>query len=112
MNKKLWYANPDEAWMNGLPVGSGRLAAMVRNAEKKDVLSLNHEWLWRGKNRQRENITCANHLAEIRRLLQQEDFFRATALANAWLGGLGGISGLPGRVDAYQPAADLTLELP
>ncbi len=112
MNKKLWYAHPDEAWMNGLPVGSGRLAAMVRNAEKKDVLSLNHEWLWRGKNRQRENITCANHLAEIRRLLQQEDFFRATALANAWLGGLGGISGLPGRVDAYQPAADLTLELP
>lgn len=97
--------------MNGLPIGNGRLAAMVRADEAVDVLSLNHEWLWRSVNRWRDNQPSADKLEDVRNLLRQGDFFRATALANLWFGGLGGISKLPSRVDAYQPAGDLSFTL-
>jgi alpha-L-fucosidase 2 len=111
MQQKLWFNKPSDDWMNGLPIGNGRLAAMVRAGEAADVLSLNHEWLWRSVHRWRDNQPSADKLAEVRSLLQQGDFFRATALANLWFGGLGGISKLPSRVDAFQPAGDLSFVL-
>lgn len=107
----LWYQKPALEWMEGLPIGNGRLAAMVTGDAVQDVLSLNHEWLWRGVHRDRDNKPVAGHLPVVRDLLRQGDFFHATALGNAFFGGLGGISQIPNRVDAYQPAGDLVLHL-
>lgn len=107
MQTLLTYQKAPKNWMEGFPIGNGRLAAMVWGGEKEDRLSLNHEWLWRGVHRHRENIPAAAHLPEVRELLKKGDFFHATALANLYFGGLGGISELPGRVDSYQPAGDL-----
>jgi alpha-L-fucosidase 2 len=107
MENKLWYTTPPAEWMEGLPIGNGRLAAMVWGDENRDILSLNHEWLWRGTNRNRDNAPAAQHLEEVRDCLRQGNFFRATSLANVYFGGLTGVSGLSHRVDAYQPAGDL-----
>jgi alpha-L-fucosidase 2 len=94
-----------------LPIGNGRLAAMITGDANQDVLSLNHEWLWRGVHRDRDNKPVARHLPAVRDLLREGDFFRATAMGNAFFGGQGGTSQLPNRVDAYQPAGDLVLQL-
>jgi len=87
MEHLLWYNTPPEEWMEGLPIGNGRLAAMVWGNAESDVLSLNHEWLWRGKNRERDNIYSADMIEKIRQLLKSGDFFRATSFDNTCFGG-------------------------
>lgn len=111
MENKLWYTMPPTEWMEGLPIGNGRLAAMIWGDENTDRISLNHEWLWRGVHRERDNRQEASHLQEIRECLRQGDYLRATELANAYLGGSGGVSGKARRVDPYQPAGDLIFTL-
>ena len=48
---RLWYTSPPAEYISGLPVGTGRLAAMVMGYPAKKRVALNHEWLWRGVNR-------------------------------------------------------------
>ncbi len=107
MEQVLWYREPATEWMEGLPVGNGRLAAMVFGDEQQDILALNHEWLWRGLYRNRDNAAAAEWLEPVRSLLKSGDFFAAAGIANTVFGGRGGISQLPNRVDAYQPAGHL-----
>lgn len=108
--QKLVYNTPPKEWMEGLPIGNGRLAAMVWG-EEKDQLTLNHEWLWTGRNKGRKVQQAAEGLPLVREAIRNGEQFRATALANSLFGGKGGISGIPGRVDDYQPAGELCLEL-
>ncbi|MGI6706669.1 MAG: glycosyl hydrolase family 95 catalytic domain-containing protein [Clostridia bacterium] len=111
MNNRLWYTKPASEWKEGLPVGSGRLAAMVIGTPEEERIALNHEWLWRGKTRFRDTEDRSGYLAEVRRLLLEGKYEEGTLLANQAFGGTGGVSGIPGRVDAYQPAGDLRFQL-
>ncbi len=110
MNKRLWYKSWTEKYMEGLPIGNGRLAAMVLGRPEKLRIALNHEWLWRGENRFREFPDMSEHLPEIREALLAGDFLKGTTLANEYLGGAGGISNEACRVDPYQPAGDVWIE--
>ena len=106
----LKYRKIPDKWINGLPIGNGRLAAMYWGQDSQDILTMNHERLWRGKNRGREAEPVADKLPLLRELLRKKDYFRATAYANTFFGGRGGDSGAgPGRIDAYQPAGNLVL---
>lgn len=105
------YDTPGTSWMEGLPIGNGRLAAMVWGDTAQDVLTLNHEWLWRGTHRDKAVIPAAQHLEFVRDLLRQGKYFRATVYANLYFGGEGGFSGEPSRVDPYQPAGELRCTL-
>jgi len=96
--------------MEGLPVGNGRLAAMVLGTPQKMRIALNHEWMWRGENRLREYPDVSSHLPEVREALLSEEFLKGNALANKYFGGLGGMSGIPNRVDPYQPAGDVWIQ--
>lgn len=108
---KLKYSKIPEKWINGLPIGNGRLAAMYWGDNTKDIFSMNHEYLWRGKYRGKESNMVADKLPVLRELLKKRDYFRATVYANLFWGGLGGDSGtLPGRLDSYQPAGNLVFE--
>ena len=107
---ELKYNKIPTEWINGLPIGNGRLAAMYWGDDKKDILSLNHEYLWRGKNRTRTADKVADKLPLLRELLKRRDYFRATVYANLFFGGYGGDSGMEeGRIDKYQPAGDIVL---
>ena len=44
----LWYAHPAEKWENALPVGNGRLGAMVFGKTDEERIQLNEETLWSG----------------------------------------------------------------
>jgi len=111
MKHTLWYNTWTELYREGLPIGNGRLAAMMLGRPEKLRIALNHEWMWRGENRFREYPDVSEHLPEIREALLQGDFEKGTALANEYMGGLGGVSGIRNRVDPYQPVGDLWVEV-
>jgi alpha-L-fucosidase 2 len=110
-NQRLWYASPAAEYMAGLPIGTGRLAAMVLGTIDPERVALNHEWLWRGVNRSRDTQPAAHALPEVRRLLLAGQYAEGARLANQAFGGMGGVSGQPNRVDPYQPAGDLHFRL-
>ena len=104
---RLWYRTFSEEYMSGLPIGTGRLAAMILGVPEKERVALNHEWLWRGKNRGREPQKSAHLLSEVRELLLAGKYEEGTIKGNEAFGGLGGRSGKPNSVDPFQPAGDL-----
>ncbi len=105
--QRMYYKKAAGKWENGLPIGNGRLAAMFWEKDNCDILTINHERLWSGINRQRECTETAGYLPLVRDFLQKEMFFEATAAANLFFGGKGGISEIDCRVDNYQPAGNL-----
>lgn len=105
---QLMLKNPPSKWSEGLPIGNGRLAAMVWGSVQADVLTLNHEWLWRGTNRNRKVEDNADKLPFVRDLLRRGEFFEAGVFANLYFGGDGGLSGKPNNIDPYVPAGELT----
>lgn len=111
MNNKLWYQAPSSEWKEGLPIGTGRLAAMVLGGIAEERLALNHEWFSSGVHRNRKNENRADYLPKVRKLLQEEKYDEATVLANEAWGGNGGISGKPTEEDAYKPVGDFKFAL-
>lgn len=107
---KLWYKTPARDWLEGLPIGTGRLAAMVLGGHKRERIALNHEWLWKGVYRNRDNDKNAHRLPAVRELLLSGWYAAGCQAANNAFAGGGGVSDQPCRVDAYQPAGDLYLE--
>ena len=111
MDTVMRYAKQSSEWTEGLPVGNGRLAAMIWGDCEKDIIDLNHEWLWRGNNKNREIIPAAGHLEYVRSLLKERDFFKAALAANLYFAGDGGISPKKNRVDPYQTAGFMEFRL-
>src|SRR5438067_7638384 len=77
----LWYRQPAATWNEALPIGSGRLAAMVFGGIKSERIQLNEETVWAGEKRDRNNPEGTSHLAEVRRLLFAGKPTEAEALA-------------------------------
>ncbi len=46
---KLWYNKPGKLWTDALPVGNGRLGAMVYGKTEKEIIQFNEETLWSGQ---------------------------------------------------------------
>ena len=111
MSTKLWYRKAATEWKEGLPIGTGRLAAMVLGGPEEERVALNHEWLWRGRHRFRDTEKRSHLLPEVRELLIQGDYVEGTQKGNEAFGGPGGTSGKPRQVDPYQPAGDLRFRL-
>lgn len=109
--KMMKYNTPSEIWMEGLPIGNGRLAAMVCGSENTDKLVLNHEWLWRGVTKDRTVEENSQYLPIVRKFLKEKDYFRAGVAANLFLGGVGGTSGVKNRIDSYQVAGELAFKI-
>lgn len=109
--KMMRYDTPSENWMEGLPIGNGRLAAMVCGSENTDKLVLNHEWLWRGVTKDRTAEENSQYLPLVRKFLKDKDYFRAGIATNLFFGGIGGASGIKDRIDCYQVAGEAVFEI-
>jgi alpha-L-fucosidase 2 len=66
---RLWYRGPAESWVEALPVGNGRLGAMVFGGVGSERWQLNEDTLWTGGPEDANNPAAFPALAEIRRLL-------------------------------------------
>lgn len=78
---KLWYNKPAEKWTDALPIGNGRLGAMIFAGLESDRIQFNEETLWTGEPRDYHREGAFNYLAEIRRLLAEGKQKEAEALA-------------------------------
>jgi len=69
---KLWYRQPASAWLEALPVGNGRLGAMIHGGIAEELLQLNEDTLWSGEPRDTGDADFAHYLPMIRRLVLEE----------------------------------------
>ena len=78
---RLWYQQPAARWEEALPIGNGRLGAMVFGRPGQERLQLNEDTLWAGGPYTPDNPDALDALPEVRRHLQQGDYVSATRLA-------------------------------
>ncbi len=68
---QLWYAAPAKLWTDALPVGNGRLGAMVFGGTSEERIQFNESTIWTGKPHAYHNDGAAAVLPQMRALLQQ-----------------------------------------
>ena len=100
----LWYRHPAQKWGDALPVGNGRLGAMVYGGVAKEHIQLNEDTIWNGKKRDRINPEALKTLPEVRRLLFEGKPREAEALEDK------NMMGIPNRQPPYQPLGDLNID--
>jgi len=85
---ELWYEQPATEWMKALPLGNGRLGAMVYGGTTEETIALNELTLWSGKPDQKQNKDCgAEKLAEIRKLFFSDKYKEGHDMADQYLTG-------------------------
>src|SRR5438034_6517863 len=70
-------------WVRALPVGNGRLGAMVFGGIVHERLQLNEDTLWAGRPYDPVNPNAKDALPEVRRLLAERNFSEAAKLVEA-----------------------------
>src|SRR5687767_6579233 len=74
-NDKLWYNQPARTWNEALPVGNGRLGAMVFGKVDEELIQLNEETLWSGGPvNNNPNPLAQKVLPQIRDVFYWDDF--------------------------------------
>ncbi|PAW94448.1 hypothetical protein CKK33_13490 [Mucilaginibacter sp. MD40] len=98
----LWYNKPAKTWTEALPVGNGRIGAMIFGDPTKELIQLNEATFWSGGPVKRNvNPNAANALAKTREALLKEDYENA----NKMVTGMQGV-----YTQSYLPLADLNLK--
>ena len=103
---KLWYEHPAGQWVEALPVGNGRLGAMVFGGINLERLQLNEDTLWAGGPYNPANPEARAALPEIRRLAAAGELKAAQDLVQEKF------MSVPVRQMPYQTLGDLLLTLP
>jgi alpha-L-fucosidase 2 len=99
----LWYDEPAGSWTEALPIGNGRLAAMVFGGPASERLQLNESSFWSGGPSRNDNPNARSALAQVRQLIFDGQYTDAEALINQSMTA----SELHGSM--FQPIGDLTL---
>ena len=99
---KLWYKESAKEWVEFLPLGNGRLGAMVSGDVYNDRIALNEDTLWTGIPVDKNNYEAIDYLEEVRELILNEKYYDAQELMNNKL--------LAGYTESYAPLGDLNLK--
>src|SRR5690242_2239211 len=101
---KLFFNRPAPTWPDALPVGNGRLGAMVFGNPRVERIQLNEESIWDGERRDRDNPRATAAVPEIRRLLFAGKVHEAEKMATE------DMFSIPRRMPCYQTLGDLYLD--
>ncbi|MFW6218653.1 MAG: glycosyl hydrolase family 95 catalytic domain-containing protein [Bacteroidota bacterium] len=101
---RLWYQNPAKQWDHALPVGNGRLGAMVYGHPYSDTIQFNEESLWSGVKVNPNNPGALHALDEIRALLFNDQNKEAFELARQ------NLLGTPPRIRSYQTFGNIIIQ--
>jgi alpha-L-fucosidase 2 len=96
----LWYSRPAGEWLEALPVGNGRLGAMVYGGVRSERIQLNEDTLWSGGPKDCDNPEAFKTLPEIRRLIFEGKYAEAHQLGKKMMGPY---------TQTYLPMGDLEL---
>ncbi len=102
----LWYRQPAKVWEEALPLGNGRLGAMVFGGVTDERLQLNEDSLWDGYPLDTSNPDALKALPQVRKLLFEGKNKEAEALAG------GNMMGRPAGVRPYQSLGEVLMETP
>jgi len=100
---KLWYDEPAKQWTEALPVGNGRLGAMVFGGAENEQLQLNEDTIWAGNAIDRDRVDAYKHLAEARNLIFEGKYTEAQRIMQREFMG-------PRVIRSYQTLGDLRLQ--
>jgi alpha-L-fucosidase 2 len=121
---KLWYTSPAEQWVDALPIGNGRLGAMVFGGgaidpvdpkdpkadhagpvptdPAKETLQLNEDTLWSGRPIDGNNLQAKDFLPAVRKaVLDEKDYHLADQLCHKMQGDF---------AEAYQTVGSLHVD--
>ncbi|KAF7191978.1 Alpha-L-fucosidase 2 [Pseudocercospora fuligena] len=99
----LWYTSPANLWEDGLPIGNGRLGAMVQGTTNVERLWLNEDSVWYGGPQERINPAALKNLNRIRELIDQQQISEAETLMSRTF------TAMPESMRHYEPLGDLML---
>ena len=100
---KLWYTQPATKWVEALPVGNGRLGAMVFGGVARERIALNEDTLWSGAPRESNNPDAREQLPAVRRAIAEGHYEEADRLTKKMQGPF---------TQSYLPLGDLLLASP
>src|SRR3982751_5801671 len=104
---KLWYTKPSgKTWENALPIGNGRLGAMIYGNVENETIQLNEHTLWSGGPNRNDNPLALDSLAEIRKLIVEGKQKQAEQLANRV------IISKKSQGQIFEPAGEIHLSFP
>jgi alpha-L-fucosidase 2 len=96
----LWYSRPAGPWLEALPLGNGRLGAMVYGGVLAERIGLNEDTLWSGGPKDCDNPNALKTLPGIRALILKGEFAQAQKLGKKMMGPY---------TQSYMPMGDLRL---
>ncbi|KAJ4837467.1 hypothetical protein Tsubulata_013177 [Turnera subulata] len=99
---KITFAAPAPHWTDAIPIGNGRLGAMIWGGVASEILQLNEDTLWTGNPRDYVNPNAPEALEEVRKLVDNGHYADASTLASNKL------TDVP--PDTYQLIGDMKLE--
>jgi len=101
----MWYDKPSAKWTEALPLGNGRLGAMVFGTAPIEHLQLNEESLWAGEPTDVYPDGFSETLHDLQRLVLEGKILEARQL------GLTKLTQSPTSFRSYEPLADLWIEM-
>ena len=103
---RLWYDKPAQVWTEALPLGNGRLGAMVYGNPGTEQIQLNEATIWAGKPNNNANPDALQNIPKVRELVFASKYLEAQTLATEKVMSKTN-SGMP-----YQPFGDLRISFP
>ena len=101
--KQLWYRLPAGVWEEALPLGNGRMGAMVFGNIESERIQVNEESIWYGGKKDRINPDAREYLPEVKKLIREGKISAAQELMGTVL------TGCPCSENPYQTLGDLKL---
>jgi alpha-L-fucosidase 2 len=102
----LWYDRPAQQWTEALPIGNGRISAMIFGGASQERLQLNEGTLWAGGPYDPVNPQAKEALPQVRQLINEGKYREASQLIRAQ------VLAKPVSEMPYQTVGDLLLTFP
>ncbi|WP_036713873.1 glycoside hydrolase N-terminal domain-containing protein, partial [Paenibacillus ehimensis] len=99
---KLWYRKPASKWEEALPLGNGRLGAMVFGGACRELIQWNEDTLWSGFPRDTNNYEALRHLSATRERIASGRYAEAERLIEDKM--------LGRNSESFLPLGDLRIE--
>jgi len=103
--RELWFKSPAKEWRYGLPVGNGRLGAMVLGTYPKERIQLNEDSIWAKDPMLRHPATTKDRIAEVQKLVESGRYKEAHDLYESSI-----IMSKAPQIGSYQTMGDLWIE--
>jgi alpha-L-fucosidase 2 len=101
----LWFRQPAKVWTEALPVGDGRIGAMVFGGVASERIQLNEHTLWSGHSIEDDDPSVKDRIGEMRRLLLEGKYAEANEVGRQWRA-----PAPQGGRPSYQTLGDLLIE--